>query len=389
MRPRRAIATKAPAPERPDEGYRSLSVAEVLSDLGSLNRDQLLLVKSLEEAGDQRSVILDRIDDLLVVQEAADHMRGSPVGTTPPNLPPPAPVKAVSPELLNQMDGLLAKDAARKSWVPGAPPAPSGPDQLTAPPIPATRPTWTTRTPRTPRTTRTTRKSLGKVAPPTPNGHIVPTDGRRSRSGRGAKYLVVVLILALVGGGGAVFWRHSHPNTGTSATSATSAPRGSLAALLIPAPAGYSQQPDTVGGTGPTDLAQAVRGDGAADAQTALTKAGFVQGYRRLWSTIDHQHQVVVTLYRFRTAPGATAYAQRTVAAARASAKPAVADFPVAGIPGAVGFSGGAGRVHSAETVFTRGGNFVSIVARGPSAIGVVAVARQVATGQYALLPAS
>ncbi|MDQ1427930.1 MAG: hypothetical protein QOK39_1406, partial [Acidimicrobiaceae bacterium] len=53
----------------PDDGYQTLSVAEILSDLPSLGIEQLLLVKSMEEEGQQRRVILDRIADLLVVQE--------------------------------------------------------------------------------------------------------------------------------------------------------------------------------------------------------------------------------------------------------------------------------------------------------------------------------
>src|SRR5579884_496417 len=52
-----------PAP--PEDGYRSLSVADVLSDLPSLDREQLLLVKALEEACEGRLEILDQIDRLL------------------------------------------------------------------------------------------------------------------------------------------------------------------------------------------------------------------------------------------------------------------------------------------------------------------------------------
>ena len=62
-----------PLPSPPDEGYLSLTIAEVLADLSSLDSEQLLMVKGLEEAGERRTVILDRIGDLLVVQEAAQH----------------------------------------------------------------------------------------------------------------------------------------------------------------------------------------------------------------------------------------------------------------------------------------------------------------------------
>ena len=75
VRTRKATVSAPPAPSPPDEGYLSLTIAEVLADLSSLDSEQLLMVKGLEEAGERRTVILDRIGDLLVVQEAAQHMR--------------------------------------------------------------------------------------------------------------------------------------------------------------------------------------------------------------------------------------------------------------------------------------------------------------------------
>ncbi|MDQ1394191.1 MAG: hypothetical protein QOF30_3168, partial [Acidimicrobiaceae bacterium] len=245
-----------------------------------------------------------------------------------------------------------------------------------------------------PKARRRGAKVQGSVIPTESNGHIVPTDGRRSRSGRagrqGVKLLAVVVVVALVAAGGAFFWKQTHKAKSTTTVPTAATNRDPLLTLLVKAvPSGFIQQPDPVGDTGPSDLAKATRDDGAPDAQAALTVAGFLHGYQRLWSTADNSQNLVVFLYHFRTAAGATSYAQRSVAAAKATAKPAPTSFPVAGIPGAVGLSGIDGGTHTAAAVFTRGVYAVQVVAGGPTAGPVVQLAQQVAPTQYALLPAA
>lgn len=338
-----------------------MSVAEVLADLPSLDTEQLLLVKSLEEAGDRRSVILDRIDDLLVVQEAAHHVRGamSPTQSARPvvRAAPPVADKALSDELLDQMGGLLAKDSARRSTpLPAAQPSP--------PPA---------------------RAAHANGAPEAHDGMIVPTDGRRSRGGRRRRFLITAVIVALLAGAGALAWKQTHPTSTTAATAA--AVPDLLATRLIKAvPAGYIQQADTVGQAGPSDLTKAARDDGAPDAHDVLVQAGFLHGYQRLWITADKQRQLLVTLSHFRTAEGASAYSQRMAAAASGNTKPAPTSLAIAGIPGAVGLSAADGSTQSAEAVFTRGSYSVVVVSHGSVAPTVQSVVQQVAAAQYALL---
>jgi len=231
----------------------------------------------------------------------------------------------------------------------------------------------------------------GKGLPPVPNGLIVPSDGRRSRrgkaGGRGAKILIGLVIAALLAAGGALFWRQTRSHQSVAPTSLPT--RDLVAELLVKAvPAGYTRQPDSVGDTGPSDLAKAIRDDAAPGAQVALTQDGFLHGYQRLWSTTDKQHDLVVILYHFRTAAGATAYIQRMVALSKILTKAAPTPFSVTGIPAAVGSQGADSGGQAAEAYFTRGVYAVGILAHGPVATELAPVAQQMATAQYSLLPA-
>jgi hypothetical protein len=419
VRSRRATVPQPAAAPIPDDGYRNLTVAEVLADLASLDREQLLLVKSLEEAGERRPVILHRIGDLLVVQEAAEHVRAvangrpapavaaAPSVTAAPSAPvaPPPPVRDVSPDLLTQMGGLLAKNAARQTEI--QPPQatqvawpPPVTDQATAVPLApptkggrkAAKAAAKVRPPAAAGAAPTTPPvgGQGKSPPPAPNGLIVPSDGRRSRSGkagrRGAKILIGLVIAALLAAGGAVFWKQTHPNKSVATT--VQPTRDLVADRLVKAvPAGYAQRPDSAGETGPSDLAKAVRDDGAPGAQAALTQDGFLHGYRRLWSTAD-KHDLLVVLYHFRTAAGATAYVQRMAALSRAGTKPAPAALAVTGIPGSVGWQGTTSAGQVAAAYFARGVYAVGVLVDGPVASGLAPIAQQMAVAQYSLLPA-
>jgi hypothetical protein len=86
-----------------------------------------------------------------------------------------------------------------------------------------------------------------------------------------------------------------------------------LEALLITdPPAGYRRQPDSVGDTGPSDIAKAIRDDDEADAKQSLIAEGFVRGYQRMWATASGD-QIVVFLYQFASAAGASGSFRRWV----------------------------------------------------------------------------
>lgn len=84
-----------------------------------------------------------------------------------------------------------------------------------------------------------------------------------------------------------------------------------LAAKMIDEIPGYALQPDRVGDTGPSDLAKATDDDGGGVAARALlSRLGFTAGYQRLFRNADASVTIVLFLYRFDDADGATAYAR-------------------------------------------------------------------------------
>ncbi len=371
----------------------------MLSDLASLDTEQLLLVRSLEETGERRAVILDRVDDLLVVQEATHHLRAT-AGTHPAPVaapaPPPVPTKPVSADLVDQMGGLLARDAARKSsalqtaWplpdlgrpgsadvAPTAPGAGFWPDDGNA------------------RARRKAKKNAkvkdqgkvnGRVPPPTHPGLIVPTDDRKPGRGPTLPVLAGLLIVALLGTGGVVYWLQTHKGTSTAATSQAAGDH--LAGLLMKTvPAGYTRQADSLEGGGPLDLAAAVNDDPGPGAQATLTKDGFVQGYEREWTNASGQ-DIIVFLYQFRTPAGAEAYGTSAVATAKSVIKPEPTTFAVTAIPGAIGLTGGDGGNYTSQIEFTKGTYLFNAIADGPASDGLAPTAQQVANAQYTLLPA-
>jgi hypothetical protein len=275
------------------------------------------------------------------------------------------PERDVTPELVDQLGGLLERNAAKRSLEnPGSAPLP-----YTA--APATLPG-----PTEPVATK-----------PTTNGVIVPNHRRRFNLRRVARVLTGVVIIALLAGGAAIYWKSSHHH---AAAPLIIVPKPVVLANLFvqTVPAGYVQQPDSVGDTGPSNLAKAVSDDGTAGAQAALTQDGFLSGYQRLWSTADQQ-QLVVFIYRFQSATGATAYLSRSVANIKASSTPAPTAFAVPGILGAIGMVAEQAGTHGAVVLFTRGGYLVQVEANGPTAATQIAVAQQIAPSQSLLIPAA
>jgi hypothetical protein len=108
-----------------------------------------------------------------------------------------------------------------------------------------------------------------------------------------------------------------------------------LEALLpTSVPAGFEQQPDDVGDTGPSDLAKAIRDDGEDDARAVLTDAGFLRGYQRLWVD-DDDSELIAFIYEFCDDAGAAAYKARD----DAFGADGTTAFTPAGVPGASGYS--------------------------------------------------
>lgn len=81
-----------------------------------------------------------------------------------------------------------------------------------------------------------------------------------------------------------------------------------LEAMLSPkVPTGYSQEADSVGDTGPSDMAKAVRDAGSKKSAEALLTDGFVRGYQRLWHDSPGA-SLVLFVYQFKAADGALAF---------------------------------------------------------------------------------
>ncbi len=127
-----------------------------------------------------------------------------------------------------------------------------------------------------------------------------------------------------------------------------------------------------------------VKDDGGRDAETVLTTSGFVHGYQRLWESRDH-FRIIVSLYQFAGAAGATAYHDYMVAGLRAQASNTLEEFSVPAIPAVVGL-----QVHDpsgslASVSFAKGVYVVDIGIIGRSAPNVERLAKQLVEAQYNL----
>ncbi len=273
------------------------------------------------------------------------------------------------------MGGLLAKNAAQRTsdfqaaWPQDRAPAP--PAQPLPPPSASSLP------------------PPPNNAPEGPSSSIMPTDGRRSRGRGRPRLLIGLVIVALLGAGAAVYWRQSHNKKSPAPAAATTAQPGRDLVgerVVKVVPAGYVLQADSVGDTGPSDLAKAVRDDAGPGAEAALTTAGFLHGYQRMWADAGKQNVLLVFIYHFRTPAGATAYLNRVVQQEKTTQKPVPTAFAVTGIPGAVGLAGSQDSSHVAQVLFTRGSYVASVAAVGPLAPPLPATAQQLAAAQYTLL---
>ncbi len=148
----------------------------------------------------------------------------------------------------------------------------------------------------------------------------------------------------------------------------TSVAPGDPAALeplvLDEAPTGFTVAADDVGRTGATDLAAAAGDAGDPGAAEALSDAGFVRGWQRLWVSDDDEDELFLIVYEFADAGGATAFFDRTAGEPAKEGGEGVFDVP--GLPGAVGLDGGGDGLSVAAVIATTGPYLVQVIGNGP-----------------------
>jgi hypothetical protein len=196
------------------------------------------------------------------------------------------------------------------------------------------------------------------------------------------KVVAGVVLVAVLAAGGVGYWMRTHKTDKTA----------SAAVIVKDIPGDGYGLGGADGATGPTSLAQAAqasRDAGIPNPVIALAQAGYVNGYRELWTNTNDNRQITLVVYRFRSTAGATGYRQRLVNAARAKVDSSAPGFPVPEISGAVGLGGATSGTPQAQLIFSRGVYLVSIVATNGTAAGVVREATLVAVVQYTSLLAS
>ncbi|MFM8973459.1 MAG: hypothetical protein ACKOOG_12675 [Actinomycetota bacterium] len=205
----------------------------------------------------------------------------------------------------------------------------------------------------------------------------------------------LTVVLAACGGNG--------DGGSTAATTTTAAPaapttrpptkpvarNGPSALILRAVPSGYVLQPEARTDTGPVDFDKAVRDDVAANGEVALRNAGFVDGYQRTWTSVGGLDRNTVLLYRFRTPPGASGYADHwlaTLEAAGGGVTPRVFEPPL--IPGGIGVTATYAGTTTAVVIVTRGGYAIQAVVEGAAGSNQENAAAALAGAQLARLPA-
>jgi hypothetical protein len=169
--------------------------------------------------------------------------------------------------------------------------------------------------------------------------------------------VAAVVVLAVLAGLAGLFLAQGGTQSAGPATPSADAQQ-QLSTHFMKDPAGFTREPDnTKSGTGPWDLTTAASHDKQPGSQAKLQADGFVAGYGRSWSTISQglgspTSRVLVFIYQFGSADGATKYAQH--------AKAGMAANPVTplnlNVPG--GLAAGAGTSNGTEigyVIFTRG----------------------------------
>jgi hypothetical protein len=147
----------------------------------------------------------------------------------------------------------------------------------------------------------------------------------------------------------------------------------------------WARQPYAVGDTGPSDLAKAIADDTSADTQQVLTTNGFIDGFQQLFT--NGSNEVIVFVYRFKSAAGAAAFLTRDSALLPATSE----RFNVTGINSAIGARLESSNGRLAEVLFSSSGYYVetrAAIADGALTFDDTArLASDVARQQLAALP--
>lgn len=213
----------------------------------------------------------------------------------------------------------------------------------------------------------------------------------RMRPGRPVAALLVAIVVSSCSSSEPEATPSTVPLESTIPPAPTTVPGPSMeeleARLVTVVPAGFEQQDDSVGDTGPSDLAKAVRDDDDPRAEQVLRSEGFVRGYQRLWIGPDDA-EIIVFLYEFQTATGANADYERAKASLSDQTPPGATSFTVRGIPANKSTSVAAASDDgtAAVVLFTTGVFNVQVVCSGPRLTGLQARVSAIARDQYSRL---
>jgi hypothetical protein len=131
--------------------------------------------------------------------------------------------------------------------------------------------------------------------------------------------------------------------------------------VAVDVPAGFVQQTDDVGDTGPSDLDKAVRDDGDPNARAELIDVGFRRGYQRLWVNDQHD-ELIVFLYEYCDGAGAKKYRDGNLDAFEGEG---LSRFDTSTFADAVGFSGADNEASAAIVSAVSGRYGVQVVVNG------------------------
>lgn len=137
------------------------------------------------------------------------------------------------------------------------------------------------------------------------------------------------------------------------------------ALVLDDAPSGFTLAADDDGRAGATDLAATAADAGDPGAADALSGAGFVRGWQRLWVSDDGEDELLLIVYEFADPGGATTFFERTAGEPASEGGEGV--FEVPGLPGAVGVTGGGDGLEVAAVIATTGPYLVQVIGNGPT----------------------
>jgi hypothetical protein len=196
----------------------------------------------------------------------------------------------------------------------------------------------------------------------------------------------LVVVAALVGGCSS----SSSKSSGTTTTKPTAVARAAPASdaelearIVTKVPSDFVEQPPEAFDTGPSDLAKAIKDDGAPNAAKVLRAERFVRGYQRIWIGPSHA-QIIVFVYQFASRVGARQDFARSMRDYDSKPPPGAHKFVMPGLPAtqAFGVAGSFKDSAAALVFFTTGVFDVQINCNAPTSAGLQARAIAIAKVQ-------